>query len=287
MTIRRPLGLRAGFHAHLSQSEVPGLVHAGDQHAPPSWFIDEHSHRAWEFYLQLGGPQTHWRVAGMEHVVPPRGLLAVPPDTPHSMAESAPGSYHFYFAAFDTDQLLADDPELVALWRAAGPFSVRDAVDLVVPFETFLREVTTGQALRVQGLRHAAIHLLVEATRLLSPGIRRHNLAEHPAVAEARRLLDGDPARNNSVADLAAQVHLSPAYLTELFTAQVGESPARYRQRARLRRAEVLLAETDLSITAIAADLGFSSPQHLATTFGQHTGSTPRAFRRARRAEGR
>jgi len=198
------------------------------------------------------------------------------------MAELPPDAYHFYFASLDPGQLLDDDNELATSWLQAGPFSAGDAADLIVPFEVFLREVTTSQRFRAQGLRHAASHLLIEAIRLLSADSRRPNLAVHRAVAETRRLIDGDPARNHTLAELAVHVHLSPSYLAQLFAAQMGESPARYRRQTRLRRAEILLAETDRTVTEIAMDLGFSSPQHFATVFHRHRSMTPRAFRAQR-----
>nr|WP_238362631.1 AraC family transcriptional regulator [Actinopolymorpha pittospori] len=109
----------------------------------------------------------------------------------------------------------------------------------------------------------------------------------HPAVAHARRLLDADPALRLRLADLAGAVGLSPAYLAELFTAQLGTSPARYQRRLRLHRAEMLLAETDHSVTQIAVELGFSSAQHFATAFRAESGRTPREFRRQWRAGSR
>lgn len=279
MTIVRPRGLRAGFHAHLSNSGVPALVHAGDQHAPRTWLIPWHHHQAWELYLQLDGPETSWQIAEADHTVPPGGLLLVPPKVKHRLAKPASTPYHFYFASLAVDKLLHDETEMLAVWDTTIGCSIRDATDLIEPFEIFLREVATSQPFRVQGLRSSARQLLIETTRLLTPGPCEHSLTVHPAVDEARHILDSDLSADVTLTELANRVHLSPTYLSELFTTQLGQSPAQYRQRRRMRRAQVLLAETDLSITDIATDLGFSSPQHFATSFRQHHDTTPRQFR--------
>ena len=50
--------------------------------------------------------------------------------------------------------------------------------------------------------------------------------------------------------------------------------------RLRIERARLLLAETDMPITMIAADLGYSSSQHFATSFRRDTGTTPSRYRR-------
>ncbi|WP_433443254.1 helix-turn-helix domain-containing protein [Nonomuraea sp. CA-141351] len=270
----RPAGLRAGFHAHLAGAGVPGLVHAGDQRAPSSWLISEHRHEVWELYLQTDGPPTRWRIGDAEYEVPPNGLLIVSPHVAHHMTRPADTVWQFMFAAFDAPLLLPEVP-----WHRLPSF-VADAASAVTPFETFLREVTTTRALRVPGLRASAQHLLVEVARLLTPGDATGRLRLHPAVAHVLRLLETRYAERLPLSALARAAGLSPSYLAELFTAQLGVSPARHQARLRIRRARTLLAETRQSITWIAAELGFSSPQHFATAFRFHTGMTPREYRR-------
>ncbi|WP_162641902.1 AraC family transcriptional regulator [Streptosporangium sp. 'caverna'] len=270
----RPDGLRAGFHAHLAGAGVPGLVHAGDQRAPSSWLITEHSHEVWELYLQTDGPATRWRIGDAEYEVPPNGLLMVSPHVAHRMARPAETVWQFMFAALDAPLLVPDVP-----WHRL-PVFVADAAPAVAPFETFLREVTTTRALRVPGLRAGAQHLLVEVARLLMPGVATGRRALHPAVAHVLGVLETRYTERLTLSALARRAGLSPSYLAELFTAQLGVSPARHQARLRIRRGRTLLAETDQSITWIAAELGFSSPQHFATAFRSHTGTTPREFRR-------
>lgn len=280
MTIHRPAGLQAGFHAHLQRAGVPGLIHAGDQHAPTSWLIRPHSHEVWELYLQLGGPSTQWSVAGKIREVPPRSLLAVPPRVPHAMAASSTAPYHFHFVALDPSVILPP-AELHPVWQQRRPFTIADAGSLVPLSELFLREVTRQQPLRTAGLGHSAAMLLIEASRLADGRMPGRELAIHPAVAAARQLIAARLADTLTVSELAAAVHLSAGYFTELFRAETGESPGRYRSRLRIERARLLLTETETPITTIATDLGYSSPQHFATAFRGDTGKTPSQFRKA------
>ncbi|MFC5753765.1 helix-turn-helix domain-containing protein [Actinomadura rugatobispora] len=279
MSIDRPAGLSAGFHAHLRRAGVPGLVHAGDQHAPTSWVIQTHVHDVWELYLQLAGPPTRWTVAGRACEVPSRGLLAVPPGVPHAMAASCTAPYHFYFAALAPAAFMPPD-DLRPLWRESRPFVITDAGSMVTPFELFLREVTAHEPLRVSGLAHTAALLVIEASRLADGPRPGRRTALHPAVAQARRLIETHLADGLTVGELAAATHLSPAHLTALFRGETGETPGRYRTRLRIERARLLLGETDLPITMLAADLGYSSSQHFATAFRRETGTTPSRYRR-------
>jgi AraC-like DNA-binding protein len=279
VSIEWPEGLSAGFHAHLRRSGVPGLVHAGDQHAPSSWFIGMHSHDTWELYLQLTGPATSWAVGDSSWSVPPRGLLAVPPGVRHTMTALSTAPYHYYFAAMSPADILPPG-DLHPLWRRHRPFTVADAGSLVAPFELFLREVTTLRPLRATGLAHTSALVLIEATRLAGGSQMDRPLALRPAIAHAQRLIEADLAAHLAVGDLAAAVHLSPAYFAELFRAETGQTPGQYRSRLRIERARMLLAETDMAITMIAADLGYSSSQHFATAFRGDTGTTPSQYRR-------
>ncbi|HEX4216189.1 MAG TPA: AraC family transcriptional regulator [Candidatus Dormibacteraeota bacterium] len=279
MSVDRPRGLR-GFAADLLHVGVPGLHHAGEGRAPVTWVIRPHQHPVWELYYQVSGPATHWRVEERELAVAAGALLAVQPRTEHAMAMAAEEPYHFYYAAIDAEALLGDEPDVLEVWRRRHSHLVADAGTIVPPFQAFLSEVTTSQPFRRSGLRHTAVRLMVEAARLFGAGRRRRSLALHPAVARAQRILEQDVEAALSLPELARRVDLSPAYLTQLFVRQVGEGPVRYRLRARVERALLLLGETDLSITEIAAELGFSSPQHFATVFRHQIGATPRSWRR-------
>jgi AraC-like DNA-binding protein len=279
VSIDRPEGLAAGFHAHLRRAGVPGLVHAGDQHAPSSWFIGRHSHDTWELYLQLAGPATSWAVGDRGLAVPPRGLLAVPPGVPHTMTAASTAPYHFYFLALSPAGILPPR-DLHPLWQRRRPFTITDAGSLVVPFELLLREVTTEQPLRAAGLAHAAALVLIKATRLAGGSPPGRPLALRPAIAHARRLIETRLADHLTIGDLAAATHLSPAYFAELFRAETGQTPGQYRTRLRIERARMLLAETEMPVTMIAANLGYSSSQHFATAFRRDTGTTPSRYRR-------
>ncbi|MFF3786931.1 helix-turn-helix domain-containing protein [Streptomyces sp. NPDC001933] len=285
MTIERPTGLSAGFHAHLRQAGVPGLAHAGDQHAPTSWVIGSHTHDVWELYLQLTGPPTRWTVADHTWHVPARGLLMVPPDVPHAMAESSTAPYHFHFAALAPADIVPPD-DLHPLWGQRRPFVITDAGSMVAPFALFLREVATHQPLRTVGLACAAALLVIEASRLADSRPPVRHLAMHPAIATANRRIENHLADGLTVDDLAVAAHLSPAHFAELFRTEIGETPARYRTRLRMERARLLLAETDLPITVIAMDLGYSSSQHFATAFRRETDTTPSRYRCAVRSHG-
>jgi AraC-like DNA-binding protein len=81
--------------------------------------------------------------------------------------------------------------------------------------------------------------------------------------------------------ELAAASYLSPFHFARLFKKLTGASPHNYLAGIRATRAQLLLAETDLSVTEIGARVGYLSGSHFTKAFRLATGATPREFRKS------
>jgi AraC family transcriptional regulator len=84
-----------------------------------------------------------------------------------------------------------------------------------------------------------------------------------------------------SLKALAAASYLSPFHFARLFKKLTGSTPHNYLAVIRTNRAQLLLAETELSITEIGARVGYLSASHFTKAFRLATGTTPREFRKA------
>ena len=80
---------------------------------------------------------------------------------------------------------------------------------------------------------------------------------------------------------LAAASYLSPFHFARLFKKLTGTSPHNYLAGIRAGKAQLLLAETDLSVTEVGARVGYLSGSHFTNAFRIATGATPREFRKA------
>jgi AraC family transcriptional regulator len=87
--------------------------------------------------------------------------------------------------------------------------------------------------------------------------------------------------RELSLKEIAAASFLSPFHFARLFKKLTGASPHAYLATLRTKQAQILLAESDLSITEISSRVGYSNSSHFTQAFRQMTGLTPRAFRKA------
>ena len=85
---------------------------------------------------------------------------------------------------------------------------------------------------------------------------------------------------NTTPEQIAARIGLGYTWFRRMFKEIVGISPAQYQRQLTYLRAKVLLQGSDLTISQIASDLGFSSSQQFSTFFRQLDGLSPRDFRR-------
>ena len=83
-----------------------------------------------------------------------------------------------------------------------------------------------------------------------------------------------------TIKELAAASYLSPFHFARLFKKLTGSSPHNYLAGIRAARAQLLLAETDLSVTEVGARVGYLSGSHFTKAFRLATGATPREFRK-------
>jgi AraC-like DNA-binding protein len=278
--IRRPSGIRAGFLAEVDDS-ASGLVHAGEQWAPGRYLVTRHSHPVWEFYLQMHG-LSRWRAGDQDLALQPGNLFAVAPRVVHQMVDRPAANHHFYFAAVDLQSVLRRHQQLAPLWKEPPPVIHRQQAHTVsAPFADLTRELTARLGLASQGLKLAVDRLILEVTRLLLPSAPVPLQKIHPAVLRVKELVDQDCAHRWTLHELATDAGLAPTYLAALFTSQVGMSPHRYLTERRVENARRLLESSDMSVTAIAIDVGFSSGQHFARVFRQIVGTTPRQHRRS------
>jgi AraC family transcriptional regulator len=200
-------------------------------------------------------------------------------------------------------------------YRVSHPVDGGDAcLDLVIS-EPLLRELAPKEQLRGSGalafrrqrlridpraqvlvalLRHGLSHNIaetLEAETLALTLVRRAlgertshaagaSLARQKLVDRAKIVLSSDLARRWALAEIAAEVGVSPVYLTQAFQ-QVEAVPLyRYQLRLRLARALDLLGAYD-DLTTLSMDLGFSSHSHFSAAFRQAYGRTPAEFQRS------
>jgi len=105
-------------------------------------------------------------------------------------------------------------------------------------------------------------------------------------LADLRRLLPAleslrtELAEPPTIAQLAKQCGLSESQFRRVFRRAVGTHPVQYQRRLRMEAACRLLRQTDHTVAAIAAEVGYAEPAFFAHTFKRLLGVSPGQYRR-------
>jgi AraC-like DNA-binding protein len=138
----------------------------------------------------------------------------------------------------------------------------------------------TSSELQSKQLQTALLHLLLSLKQN-----RQQTATDLPPEPEdnllraVNRLMAEWRGRTVIVADIAEALEFSESRLRVLFKETAGIPLGSYIQNYRLNRAMALLRTSDLSISDVAEEAGFGSPQAFSRIFKKETSVSPRAYR--------
>lgn len=221
-------------------------------------------------------------MAGERHRVVPGDLLVVPSGTPHAYGAEAgtPWTIHWFHAqgsqvaAFIDELDLSCDRPVVRIGGDPG------VIDL---FEELLEGLEHGYT--PANLLYASCslaHLLATLVR-----DRRDGGREQPApsqkIAQTLAYIRRHLASPLQLDALAALAGLSRSQYSALFRRQTGYAPIDYLIRLRMHRACQLLDTTELSVKAVAAQVGYEDPLYFSRVFRRVNEQSPKEYRRTRK----
>ncbi|HEY6941035.1 helix-turn-helix transcriptional regulator [Dokdonella sp.] len=180
-----------------------------------------------------------------------------------------------------------------AMLRELAPPSLLREGDAFAFAEQRLRLDARASAL-VAMLRHSLREAIAEpleaeslaltlVTRALGPRTARvaGSTAGRQRLADRTKLvLASDLSRRWTLAEIAAEIGVSPVYLTQVFQQVEGLPLYRYQLRLRLARALDRIGDID-DLARLGIELGFSSHSHFSAAFQQAYGRSPSEFRDA------
>lgn len=100
------------------------------------------------------------------------------------------------------------------------------------------------------------------------------------AVSQACAIIRQRYFTHLTIEALAQEVHYSPAYLSELFKQETGQTIGKYMLQLRMEQAMELLRASKRSIFQIAGDVGYAEQTHFTRLFKKYTGMTPLEYRK-------
>lgn len=141
-------------------------------------------------------------------------------------------------------------------------------VELAAPLKPTERTVLD------QGLRDLGFELIDDKRTRIIEKVKNTVIALVRADAES-------PLRKEKFSVvIAREVGMDHSTLSKLFSEVEGTTIEQFLIAQRVERAKELLVYDELTLSEIAYQLGYSSPQHLSTQFRKVTGLTPSHFKR-------
>jgi AraC-like DNA-binding protein len=129
--------------------------------------------------------------------------------------------------------------------------------------------------------------LLVSAARISVDIGNDLRLSREPLLATVFEFIEQHFNQPISLATVAAAVGLTPGHLTTVVRRKTGRSVQRWITERRMAEARRLLRETDLTIEAVAASVGYRNPSYFIRHFRRDHTLTPAIWRRQTRATNR
>lgn len=87
--------------------------------------------------------------------------------------------------------------------------------------------------------------------------------------------------------DVAAYFHLSTSHISSLIKQQTGQTLSEHLLSEKMQQAQTLLTDTSLSVTQIAAYLGYKNDSYFMNVFKKYSGCTPSQYRAKQNTAGK
>jgi AraC family transcriptional activator of pobA len=275
-----------------------GVVRIREGHTSPDGIVRPHPH-AHDFlvlvYVERGGGRVQlddreWRVEAGD-------VLVVAPGEVVTFVERLLHDADGWSVYFPPDVMEPGDLGTFLSWRAhpllfpfvrgvAGgaqrlrvPPAQRSAfVEHVEAIDREVRERRDG--CNEAALAHLTL-LLVAISRLAADVSDDLTLRDEPLLAAVFDAVEAGFRGPLTLADVAATLGLTPGHLTTVVGRKTGRTVQQWITERRMVEARRLLVDTELTVEAVAARVGYRDPGYFARRFRSAHGASPLEWRRA------
>lgn len=249
-----------------------------------------HLHKKYEIYYEIEGPRRYY-IEDAAYLVNAGNIVLIGPDSVHKAVSINNMPHARYVLNFHH--------EYVAGFAAAFP-----EVNLLECFDSGLH------VLQISPKKQAVVETLLERiwrqrenTSAAGVALRKTQLAEllltlgdytkeagetqieqgkihNKTIDKIQSYISAHYKTNLSLNGIAAGFYLSPFYLSRLFKKTTNLSITEYINSVRLMAGKNLLENTNLKVSEIAAQIGFSTTSHFSRIFKEGTGLSPQQYRK-------
>lgn len=213
-------------------------------------------------------------------------ITVIPPGTPHLFYTAPDSVWEKLWAHFMPRETWLGWIRLPKTTHPLIHMKIRNQTHKTYIQNAFMRTIRYNLEPMLSHQEDLAMNALEEIILLIASENANDNFMD-PRIKEVLSLLSQQYMEPHHVEDLAQMVCLSPSRLTHLFKEQVGESIIDTLLKYRLKQAEKKLAYTERSVTEIALEVGFNSPDYFTRQFTKFYGTNPSRYRKSLQGKNR
>ena len=144
-----------------------------------------------------------------------------------------------------------------------------------------MKNLPTQQTLRATpGFPLYVVHLNPEISKPQRPAIIKQLSCRNAFLQKVEELIHENIDESEfGIAHLCEAMHLSYMQIFRKIKTLTGASPTTFIRKVRLKKAKELLLTTDLNISEIAYDMGFTDPNYFSRVFSKEFKMAPSAMR--------
>lgn len=248
-----------------------------------------HNHACTELYISLDGRAVN-EINGKSSETLPLDVYVLTEDMTHGQPETR--QYRYCLFKFNLEVLCAragkllSEPVFQTLFVVEPQLCRQGVLEGNLQIDPLTAEfaVKTAQLLvreKDSDLRDALFFTLISVIcKNAKPRIYQGQSTAYERITEAVSFMESHYMEPLHLEQLAARAHYSKRHFTRLFHSLYQLSPTDYVNQIRLRHASVLLTQSDISISRIAENCGFTDSSIFAKAFRRHYGQTPSAYRK-------
>ncbi|WP_242916961.1 helix-turn-helix domain-containing protein [Pontibacter liquoris] len=257
-------------------------------HLQAHQFIQKpHKHNFFIILLLTSGSGTH-TIDFRTYPVAPRKVYLLSPGQVHSWQLSGDADGYilfftpeFYLLAHSEKKLYGFPFFNALLHKPLVTLSAPEEARLLAIVRCIEDEYTQQQLKKDDIIRDYLDILLLLLTRIYYEGASSEQVAPmvYGQLQDLHYLIDSHYKTHQPVTFYAEKLHLTARQLANTCKRVLGKSLTDLIQERLVLEAKRLLVHSDLTVTQLAAELGFFDNSYFARFFKKHTGQTPEQFR--------
>ena len=277
-----------------SSNFMPAIVKSIENFHDTNWSMEPNMHDHYEMvYMKKGN--AVFEIANKPAILGPNDIVIIKPNQLHKLIVKSETGCEFIVLSFKFENKISGEYSEMPLEdflnfvssKETGSFislKVSQKNEIIVLLNKIMKERESVEPAS-EFLNYLLIlELFVLLSRALKMEWENSIKSKSPKLKELINIsinyINNNFERDLSLGDIARFVFLSPSYFTKAFKEETSMSPISFLLKKRIEVAKELLTDSDLKISDIAFNVGFSNQQRFNEMFKKYAKQTPLQFRK-------